>query len=195
MIGWSTHEPPADTAQVMIAAALGAQMFERHVGLETDTIKLNAYSSTPEQVDAWIRCLAEGADSHRLRARGEPLAVERTSIDELQARRVRPHHDRGRRELIRRDQIYFAFPVSARTALVRRVEGRARLQGGDSRRMRLLLAAASACQRTRTPRSSRARSTRSRRCSPMRACRSATSSPRSIRTTTASTISARSAPC
>ena len=30
-------------------------MLERHVGIETDTIKLNAYSSTPAQLAAWIR--------------------------------------------------------------------------------------------------------------------------------------------
>jgi hypothetical protein len=43
VIGWSTHENPADTVPVGVAAALGAEMFERHVGIATDAIKLNAY--------------------------------------------------------------------------------------------------------------------------------------------------------
>ena len=30
-------------------------MFERHVGIETDQINLNDYSSTPEQLDKWIK--------------------------------------------------------------------------------------------------------------------------------------------
>ena len=30
--------------------AKGASMFERHVGCKTDEIKLNLYSSTPEQL-------------------------------------------------------------------------------------------------------------------------------------------------
>jgi N-acetylneuraminate synthase len=54
-VGFSTHERPDDTVPVAVAVAAGAQMLERHVGVETDTIKLNAYSSTPAQLAAWIR--------------------------------------------------------------------------------------------------------------------------------------------
>ena len=50
-IGWSTHEDPDDTTPVMIAVAKGASLFERHVEIATEEITLNAYSSTPEQVD------------------------------------------------------------------------------------------------------------------------------------------------
>ena len=32
-------------------------MFERHVGIETDQINLNHYSSTPEQLDKWIKSI------------------------------------------------------------------------------------------------------------------------------------------
>jgi N-acetylneuraminate synthase len=40
-----------------MSVAKGAQIFERHVGVETDSIKLNAYSSTPSQVDAWVQAI------------------------------------------------------------------------------------------------------------------------------------------
>ena len=53
-IGWSTHEDPNDLVPVSIAIGKGARMFERHVGKETSNIKLNSYSSTPEQIDKWI---------------------------------------------------------------------------------------------------------------------------------------------
>lgn len=53
-IGWSTHEDPNDTLVVAMAVAKGARMFERHVGAETDEIKLNKYSSRNDQLDAWI---------------------------------------------------------------------------------------------------------------------------------------------
>jgi len=53
-IGWSTHEDPDDTVTVQMAAAKGAVLFERHVGLETDKHKLNKYSSTPERVKRWL---------------------------------------------------------------------------------------------------------------------------------------------
>lgn len=53
-IGWSTHEEPGDDDPVKVAVAKGAEMLERHVGVEVGDIKLNAYSSTPAQLDHWI---------------------------------------------------------------------------------------------------------------------------------------------
>lgn len=53
-IGWSTHETPTNMAPVQLAVALGANLFERHVGLESANYKLNSYSSTPELVRDWI---------------------------------------------------------------------------------------------------------------------------------------------
>ena len=53
-IGWSTHETPTNMIPVQLAVALGATLFERHVGLESAKYKLNTYSSTPDQVRAWI---------------------------------------------------------------------------------------------------------------------------------------------
>jgi sialic acid synthase SpsE len=53
-IGWSTHESPSDTVPVQLAVALGAELFERHVGIATKEAPLNAYSSTPDQVAQWI---------------------------------------------------------------------------------------------------------------------------------------------
>jgi N-acetylneuraminate synthase len=39
----------------MLAVAKGARILERHVGLPTDKITLNAYSMNPEQADAWVK--------------------------------------------------------------------------------------------------------------------------------------------
>lgn len=108
-IGWSTHEPPQDTTHVGLATALGAQMFERHVGVETDKIKLNAYSSTPEQVDAWLAAAVRAKRLIGTRRRGQPLDVERTSIDELR-RGVFAKVDIEAGQTITEDQVYFAFP-------------------------------------------------------------------------------------
>ena len=54
VIGWSTHEAPNALAPVQVAYAKGARMFERHVGIATDNISLNAYSSDPKQIDNWL---------------------------------------------------------------------------------------------------------------------------------------------
>lgn len=108
-IGWSTHEPPQDTAQVAIAAALGAEMFERHVGVETDKIKLNAYSSTPQQVDTWLTASLRAKLLIGQRKRGQPLEVERTAIDDLK-RGVFAKTEIEAGQVIGDDQIYYAFP-------------------------------------------------------------------------------------
>ncbi len=38
-----------------LPSAKVGKSFERHVGIATDEIQLNAYSSTPEQADLWVQ--------------------------------------------------------------------------------------------------------------------------------------------
>jgi sialic acid synthase SpsE/quercetin dioxygenase-like cupin family protein len=75
LIGFSTHEDPDNLVAVRMAVAKGAAILEKHVGVPTDTIKLNAYSATPDQVRAWV-----GAADETLRACG--VAGERYPISE-----------------------------------------------------------------------------------------------------------------
>jgi sialic acid synthase SpsE/quercetin dioxygenase-like cupin family protein len=109
-IGWSTHEDPADTVPVGIAYAQGARMFERHVGLPAADVTLNAYSSDPEQLEAWF------AAWHKTRALlGDPttrvvLDEERRAIDELR-RGVFARRDLEAGHLLTDDDVYFAFPL------------------------------------------------------------------------------------
>ena len=53
-IGYSTHENSDNFDSIKIAIAKGATIFEKHVGVETDKIKLNDYSATPKQVEQWL---------------------------------------------------------------------------------------------------------------------------------------------
>ena len=53
-IGFSTHESPDNLEPVKVAVAKGAKIFEKHVGVPTDTITLNGYSANPQQVNAWL---------------------------------------------------------------------------------------------------------------------------------------------
>ena len=95
VIGWSTHENPADTVHVGLAQALGAEMFERHVGVPTDEITLNAYSATPDQDPRLAGRLDAGAQDHR-----SPGARRTTSRGGGGHRRSRAGHLRaeGHRE-------------------------------------------------------------------------------------------------
>jgi len=56
-IGFSTHETPGELYPVSIAVAKGVMIFEKHVGVESDTIKLNDYSCTPAQVKEWLKVI------------------------------------------------------------------------------------------------------------------------------------------
>lgn len=58
-VGYSTHERPDNFEAVKIAVGMGATLFEKHVGVPTETIKLNAYSATPAQVRSWLQSAAD----------------------------------------------------------------------------------------------------------------------------------------
>ena len=109
VIGWSTHENPDDTAQVQIAYAKGARMFERHVGVKTDKIKLNAYSSTPEQIGRWLDSFQRARVLCGSSERQPVTDIESDSIRSLQRGvYARAHIKAG--STIRPEQIYFAMP-------------------------------------------------------------------------------------
>lgn len=61
-VGYSTHESPDNFDSVKIAIAKGAAVFEKHVGVETDKVKLNDYSARPEQVKQWLKSAQEAFD-------------------------------------------------------------------------------------------------------------------------------------
>jgi sialic acid synthase SpsE/quercetin dioxygenase-like cupin family protein len=58
-IGFSTHERPDTMNSVFMAVAAGAEIFEKHVGIQTDKYSLNAYSCLPEQIDSWLSAARE----------------------------------------------------------------------------------------------------------------------------------------
>ena len=111
-IGWSTHEDPGSTAPIQIACAKGALMFERHIGLPTETIKLNAYSSTPEQIDEWLAAWHQATDLLGSHERQHPAQAELDSIDSLR-RGVFARTPIASGEIVSRDQVYFAMPYVA----------------------------------------------------------------------------------
>lgn len=108
-IGWSTHEAPEEMMSVAIAYAKGARIFERHVGYATSDIKLNAYSSTPEQLDRWLASYRHAS----LLCGGKPPrpipAVEAQSILELK-RGVFAKEPIEKGQPVGREQVYFAMP-------------------------------------------------------------------------------------
>ncbi|MBF0454385.1 MAG: N-acetylneuraminate synthase family protein [Magnetococcales bacterium] len=83
-IGYSTHEEPSETAAVGIAIGKGCSLFERHVAVPTEVHGINGYSSTPEQVRAWLEAAQKGyALCGQTEGRIEPTQKERDSLISL----------------------------------------------------------------------------------------------------------------
>lgn len=109
-IGYSGHEDPDNLDVVKVAVAKGAVILERHVGVPTETIKLNAYSMNPEQTDRWVAaaltarkiCGDDGITKH----------VSQAEIDSLLtlARGVYALNDIQAGEALGRHNVFFAMP-------------------------------------------------------------------------------------
>jgi N-acetylneuraminate synthase len=109
-IGFSTHEHPDSTAPIQIAVAKRAELFERHVGVETESIKLNAYSSTPQQIDRWLLAYKEAKALCGVSHRPEALPEELSALDSLK-RGVYARKPLRNGVPISQDDVYFAMPL------------------------------------------------------------------------------------
>lgn len=58
-IGYSAHESPGNLDAVKIAAAKGARVFEKHVGVKTAEYPMNDYSAGPEEIRLWLAAARE----------------------------------------------------------------------------------------------------------------------------------------
>jgi sialic acid synthase SpsE/quercetin dioxygenase-like cupin family protein len=108
-IGWSTHENQDDTVPVQIAMAKGAKMFERHVGLDTDEVKLNSYSSRPEQLDKWFEAYRYSEILCGSKTDRPITKIEQDSLDSLQ-RGMFAKKDIDKGKLLSSNDVYFAMP-------------------------------------------------------------------------------------
>ncbi len=112
-VGFSTHEAPDNMVPAVVAVAKKAQIFERHVGLETDEIKLNAYSASPDQIGEWLASIK--------------MAFDMCGVEDIKDYKVNPKEveslsglKRGafaRRQIANKEQftqqdVFFAMPNS-----------------------------------------------------------------------------------
>jgi sialic acid synthase SpsE/quercetin dioxygenase-like cupin family protein len=112
-VGYSTHERPDNFEAVKIAIGMGATLFEKHVGVPTDTIKLNAYSATPEQVRSWLQSAVDayamsGADAERYRF----TELEVKTLRDLQ-RGVFAKREIAKNERLEQNNVFYAIPSQA----------------------------------------------------------------------------------
>ncbi|MEX3745390.1 MULTISPECIES: N-acetylneuraminate synthase family protein [Lysinibacillus] len=110
-IGYSGHEDPDDNIVSMLAAAKGARIHERHVGLPTETITLNAYSMNPSQADRWVKSIVTARDICGLKKENTKY-ISQAEIDSLNSliRGVYAKRSIAIGEKVTENDVFFAMP-------------------------------------------------------------------------------------
>src|SRR5215471_5816553 len=111
-VGYSTHERPENYEAVKVAIGLGATMFEKHVGVETDTIKLNAYSANPEQVRNWLAAAANAIAMCGIENQRAPFPEDEIKTLRALQRGVFAKTPIAAGEVLRADNVFYAMPNS-----------------------------------------------------------------------------------
>ena len=104
-IGFSTHESPEQKSMSPFAVAMGCTILEKHVGVETETIKLNKYSNTSKQMEKTI----DEIQLIQSALRGSSL-VEEESLLKLK-RGVYLKNNLMIGDKLTKSDIYYAMPV------------------------------------------------------------------------------------
>lgn len=109
-IGFSTHEVPDNQEIIKMAVAKGAQIFEKHVGVPTSEYPLNAYSSSPRQVQSWLEAARYAYNVCGVGDQRSPEnPAEIASLRDLR-RGVFARRAIRAGEVVRDSDVYFAFP-------------------------------------------------------------------------------------
>ena len=111
MIGYSGHEDPDDNTVPMLAIAKGATILERHVGLPTETITLNAYSMNPDQADKWVAAALQAKTICGMKKSGKKY-ISQEELDSLNSlmRGVYLKRDVKEGEELTLEDVFFAMP-------------------------------------------------------------------------------------
>lgn len=109
--GYSGHEDPKDFSIAQMAVAKGVNILERHVGLATDTIKLNSYSTDVRDISGWIEAVQNARKICGSSAQKFISNEELQSMNEL-ARGCYAAAPIKKGQTLKRSDVFFAMPCS-----------------------------------------------------------------------------------
>lgn len=114
-IGYSGHEAPDDNTVPMLAIAKGAKILERHVGLPTETITLNAYSMNPAQADKWVEASLMAKTICTTKKENDKY-ISQEELDSLNSlmRGVYCKRDIKKGEVLSINDVFFAMPCNSK---------------------------------------------------------------------------------
>lgn len=111
-VGFSTHEEPDNVDSIKLAVGKGARIFERHVALNTEQHPINAYSSTPEQVEAWLNAAQNALEMCGVEGQRQPI-TDKEAFDLRGLKRgVFAKVDIKAGETITLENTYYAIPCA-----------------------------------------------------------------------------------
>jgi sialic acid synthase SpsE/quercetin dioxygenase-like cupin family protein len=107
-IGYSGHEAPDNFDVIKIAVSKGAKIFERHVGLPTETVKLNSYSMNPSETEQWIQSALIAMEING----SSEKEITQDEIDSLLSLKRGVFAKKGikKGEILKREDVFFAMP-------------------------------------------------------------------------------------
>lgn len=110
VIGFSTHEEPDNVEAIKIAVAKGAVIFEKHVAVKSDKYEVNAYSSTPDQLEKWLKAAKEAYEMCGIIGGRAPSSEKELSDIRQFQRGVFASRDIEEGERVDATNTFFAFP-------------------------------------------------------------------------------------
>jgi len=109
-IGYSTHEDPKNLSAAGLAIAKGAAILERHVGVPSETVGLNGYSSEPQLVGQWLASV-KGAVNMCGTTMSQSVNVDEVEALKGLSRGVYITDSRAAGSKIDHKDVYFAIPL------------------------------------------------------------------------------------
>jgi sialic acid synthase SpsE len=111
-IGFSTHEYSDWSNSMLVAYAKGARMFERHIDINSDGVRVSPYCTLPHQADEWFKAFHKakelcGAPGTQKRI---PPKKEIEYLDAL-VRGVYARTDLPEGHCLTEDDVYLAIPL------------------------------------------------------------------------------------
>jgi len=109
-IGWSTHESPEEYLPSAIALSSGAEIFERHIGINTSKYRLNSYSSSPKIFEKWVDHLQKSMTIYGSYSKTKINKNESKTINRLQRGVFAKENIKRGEFLTINKNIFLAFP-------------------------------------------------------------------------------------
>ncbi len=111
VVGYSTHEAPANIEAVKLAVAKGARIFEKHVGVQTNQYALNDYSASPEQIVPWLNAAMQTYEMCGTRDERKPFSPQEIESLLSLRRGVFVNRSLKKGEKIKGSDLFFAIPT------------------------------------------------------------------------------------